>query len=577
MTIERDKGNAGQASTLVTGAHVRSGDGQDLGAIKQVEGGYFKVDAPMQRDYWLSSAEIESAGSDEVVVAFDKSTLDAHKLTEPGTEAAEDPFRDMTVAPVISSEELLDQRARMERELAEQSRHLRNLAPTPTENRERREEERIPQDHSAFRELAGETVPYAPAVDEQEYRKRAEELIDATPVARSGELPADMRDDQRVTVEGREPSSAAMMIDELESTTAVGGLTPAIDGEPISSPIPNIPLAARDVVAEDRATSNAAPDRRESAATHASGAGDLREPPAGRTNDPTPHPAAGDIAYPADAARTAPYAPVRHQTPTISNGRGGAAGHPTPGETAFPAAAGRTAPYAPVSQQPAAPPIKHDAMNPTADVDPKTVFERVTSAASGPIREVDGEPKTTMSRLTGIATSPVVVAGALATVAFTVPMYVARRTGVSKLDLPMLLGSFVRKPDGKARLIGLVPHALQSTLLMPSAYRAGFRALGVRPSAKSGLMLAVPHLAYSATAAAVVGKLNPRAVARGDEKLLEHVGHVKAPGFAGRRYGLLTVASFVVGHAIYGAIIGWWLGKSETHHPDDVLSDQPTL
>jgi len=114
-------------------------------------------------------------------------------------------------------------------------------------------------------------------------------------------------------------------------------------------------------------------------------------------------------------------------------------------------------------------------------------------------------------------------------------------------------------------------------LIMPSAYRAGFRALGVRPSAKSGLMLAVPHLASSAAASAIVGKLNPRAVLRGDEKLLERVGHVKAPGFAGRRHGVLTLASFVAGHAMYGAIIGWWLGKSEKRRDDDMLHDQPTL
>ena len=90
-------------------------------------------------------------------------------------------------------------------------------------------------------------------------------------------------------------------------------------------------------------------------------------------------------------------------------------------------------------------------------------------------------------------------------------------------------------------------------------------------------MLAVPHLASSAAAAAIIGKLNPRAVLRGDEKLLERVGHVKAPGFAARRHGVLTVASFVVGHAMYGAIIGWWLGKSEKRRDDNVMHDQPTL
>ena len=75
MAIDRDKRTDNRGATLTPGARVLSGDRQKLGAVKDVDGTYFKVDAPAQRDYWLSSDDIESIDADEVVLAFDKSTL----------------------------------------------------------------------------------------------------------------------------------------------------------------------------------------------------------------------------------------------------------------------------------------------------------------------------------------------------------------------------------------------------------------------------------------------------------------------------------------------------------------------
>jgi hypothetical protein len=54
-------GNAWTAPTV--GARVVTADGEQLGKVKEVVGGCFKVDASMQPDYWLGSDCIASASA----------------------------------------------------------------------------------------------------------------------------------------------------------------------------------------------------------------------------------------------------------------------------------------------------------------------------------------------------------------------------------------------------------------------------------------------------------------------------------------------------------------------------------
>ena len=502
MAIDRKGRDSGPtATTLVPGLHVVTRDGQELGTLKEIAGSFFKVDAPMQRDYWLSSAEIASRQAEEVVLGFEQAKLDEHKLAQPGMEPEDDPMRGVEIAPMISSEELLEQRVRMERELAEQSKHLPSHEVTVTESRERREEAQIPEDHTGFGELAGETVPYAPALDERQGRPTTGgDLLAATSMAADAapgvHAPSAMKPAAGKGDDVGAPE-AARMIESIERDSGASAGFDTMDaGRVDASRMPENPLATSQ--------------------------------PGGRNG--------------MEPGTTGTAAPIVAANGATASGAGDPSAHPTPGEVAFPAGAGRTSPYGPVSQQAPAAPIERQAL-----------------------RGYDGdEPKATgLSRVGGIVGHPTIVAGALATAAIAGPMYLARRTGVSKLDFPLLWGSTVRKPDGKARLLGVIPPPIPGVVAFPFAYRAGFKALGVRPSAKAGAMMGLPHAAFAGAAAAVMGKVHPRALEHGDADLLGRVGHVKAPGFAGRRYGWLTPVGFLAGHVVYGAIIGWWMGKSE--------------
>ncbi|MCC6381631.1 MAG: hypothetical protein IT304_03935 [Dehalococcoidia bacterium] len=116
-------------AAAAVGAAVFSADGEQFGRVRETRGGYFKVDVPWATDYWLSTAYVARYEGNEVWLAIPRSEIDEHRLEEPGLEPSADPHRATTADAVISDEEALAQRERMERELAEQrERRLRGDA-----------------------------------------------------------------------------------------------------------------------------------------------------------------------------------------------------------------------------------------------------------------------------------------------------------------------------------------------------------------------------------------------------------------------------------------------------------------
>jgi hypothetical protein len=101
------------------GAAAMTNDGKKLGTIDQVEGHYIKVRVPFGRDYWLKADYVTEQTSERVTFSFDRKDLGVYKLGKPVMAA--DPLADQQ-DEVLSTQEQLEQRARMERELAEQRR-----------------------------------------------------------------------------------------------------------------------------------------------------------------------------------------------------------------------------------------------------------------------------------------------------------------------------------------------------------------------------------------------------------------------------------------------------------------------
>lgn len=100
-------------------APVWTRDGEQFGYVKEIQGGYFKIDVPMAKDYWLSCAYVEASSADRVTLSLRKDELDEHRLSAPGVETQDHP------EGVISDVEMLAQRERMERELEAQRERMR--------------------------------------------------------------------------------------------------------------------------------------------------------------------------------------------------------------------------------------------------------------------------------------------------------------------------------------------------------------------------------------------------------------------------------------------------------------------
>lgn len=67
------------SSCPTVGTGVITADGDKLGKVKEVSGSCFKVDAPMQPDYWLGVDTVASAAGGVVKLTITKDRLGAAK------------------------------------------------------------------------------------------------------------------------------------------------------------------------------------------------------------------------------------------------------------------------------------------------------------------------------------------------------------------------------------------------------------------------------------------------------------------------------------------------------------------
>ncbi len=128
MTTERQHTDAAKTEQL-RGHTLVSADGKSLGVVKDTHGSYLQIDPSRGREYWIATEHVAYTEAEAVTVAFDKGDIDDYKLEEPGIEPSEDPFRAIAEDSIVAPEEQLEQRVRMERELAEQRQRLPHAHP----------------------------------------------------------------------------------------------------------------------------------------------------------------------------------------------------------------------------------------------------------------------------------------------------------------------------------------------------------------------------------------------------------------------------------------------------------------
>jgi hypothetical protein len=153
----------------------------------------------------------------------------------------------------------------------------------------------------------------------------------------------------------------------------------------------------------------------------------------------------------------------------------------------------------------------------------------------------------------------VTVAGALAggvvgPIVLTSSLRLAQELGLTRMDLPLLLGTMFTDRRPLASVIGYALH-FANGVLFSLAYAGVFAAVG-RAGWDLGLALGGVHALFAGGALinVLLPTLNPRMGTPWTDA--EETPLLEPPGFMLANYGRQTVVVTLAGHLAYGAIVG---------------------
>jgi hypothetical protein len=147
--------------------------------------------------------------------------------------------------------------------------------------------------------------------------------------------------------------------------------------------------------------------------------------------------------------------------------------------------------------------------------------------------------------------------GLLATTALTAVMTAAQLAGLSRLDLPLVLGTLLTEDPDRARTAGFLIHLVvgQGFAL---GYAAVFALLGVA-TWWLGALLGLLHVSIALTVLLpLLPGWHPRMASHRAGPSSTAV--LEPPGLLALNYGVQTPAVAIAAHVVYGAVLGLLLG-----------------
>ena len=147
-----------------------------------------------------------------------------------------------------------------------------------------------------------------------------------------------------------------------------------------------------------------------------------------------------------------------------------------------------------------------------------------------------------------------IAGGVLGTLVLSTLAKAASEMALTRMDLPLLLGTAVTDNRRKARAIGYVFH-LMLGILFAMLYAAFFRIVG-HSSWWMGALLGALHAIFTATVLVnvLLPIVHPRMAT--SETAANEFALIEPPGFLMLNYGRSTFLVTLVVHIAYGAIVG---------------------
>jgi hypothetical protein len=144
--------------------------------------------------------------------------------------------------------------------------------------------------------------------------------------------------------------------------------------------------------------------------------------------------------------------------------------------------------------------------------------------------------------------------GFVGTVVLTTALRGTQEVGLTRMDIPLLLGTMFSADRTRANVIGYAFH-FANGLLFSLAYAGVFFAVG-RAGWLFGAILGLVHAAFAGGALVniLLPLVHPRMGTRWSDS--RETPTLEPPGFMLRNYGRHTALVTIIGHIAYGAIVG---------------------
>jgi hypothetical protein len=145
--------------------------------------------------------------------------------------------------------------------------------------------------------------------------------------------------------------------------------------------------------------------------------------------------------------------------------------------------------------------------------------------------------------------------GFLGTIALSTMLAAAGELGITRMDLPFLLGTSVTDNRRRAKVYGYILHMLAG-LVFALLYAACFAVIG-RSGWWLGALIGALHAIFTSTVLVnvLLPVIHPR---MGTPETAAHeVALIEPPGFLMLNYGRNTFLVTIAAHLVYGAIVGW--------------------
>lgn len=143
--------------------------------------------------------------------------------------------------------------------------------------------------------------------------------------------------------------------------------------------------------------------------------------------------------------------------------------------------------------------------------------------------------------------------GFVGTVVLTIILAGSQGLGMTRMNIPYLLGTIFTPDRDRAKLIGILVHFINGWIFA-LLYIAAFHALGMATWWLGALMGFIHSVFVLVVGMPLLPALHPRMA--NEQCGPTVVRQLEPPGFLGMHYGIRTPISVVLAHVAFGAILG---------------------